>query len=126
MENLLLKEILKLVVVFVGPLTILCLLFFSGQPMIALAFLMGSLLGILRLKVFFGYIARSISQEESAKKAVPLITYLASLVFTLAAIGFVLIKAPAAGLAMLVGLVMIPVVVTIYAAMKGIELFRNR
>lgn len=126
MENVLFKQIVKFVLILVIPLTILGLLFFKGQPEIATAFFIGAILGIFRLKIFWGYISFTLKLEKSGKASMPLIKYLTSVVFTLAAIGLVLFKSPIVGLSMLIGLVAVPAAITAYAAIKGISLYREK
>lgn len=126
MENVLFNEIVKLVLIFISPLIILSLLFFNVKPAIALAFLIGAFLGILRLKALFSYITCILNREGKGKDTISLIKYLVSLIFTLAAIGFVLLKSVKMGLAILSGLIAIPIIVTIYSTVNGISLYRKR
>lgn len=126
MENLLFKEIVKLALILVSPLVILALLIFNEQPGIALGFLFGALLGVFRLKEFWGYITNALNHEKRNKDELSLIKYIASLLFTLGALGFIFVKSITIGLAILLGLVSVPIVVTVYAAMKGIALYREK
>lgn len=126
LENMLFKQIVKLVLFLVIPLAILSIFLYKVQPEIAIAFFVGALLGIFRLKEFWGYIAYNLNSEKQDKSKTPFIKYLASLVITIAAVSYVLFKSQIVGLAMLIGLVVIPIVVTIYAAFTGISLYKKK
>lgn len=124
MENILFKKILKVALLIVSPLTMFLLLLFSKQPGIALLFFIGALFGIVRLKIFWDYISSAINREESNKKTLSLIKYFGSLLLALGAGAFLLFKSAALGLAMLLGLLTIPMIVTGYSAIKGVALYR--
>jgi hypothetical protein len=126
LENMLFKQIVKLVLILVIPLAILSIFLYKVQPEIAIAFFVGALLGIFRLKEFWGYIAYNLNSEKQDKSRTPFIKYLASLVITITAVSYVLFKSQIVGLAMLIGLVVIPIVVTIYAAFTGISLYKKK
>lgn len=124
LEKILFRKIVKAALVIVSPLTILLLLLFSKQPGIALTFFIGALLGTARLKIFWDYIACAINREETNKKVLSIIKYFGSLLLALGAAAFILFKSTALGLAMLLGLITIPMIVTGYSAIKGVALYR--
>lgn len=126
MENILLKEILKTALIVISPLIVLALFFFHEQPEIALAVSIGVILGILRLKVFFNYITNVLNRKKSKKDVLALIKYLASLIFTFGTAALVIAKSISIGLALLFGLITVPIIVTFYSMLKGLSLYRKR
>jgi hypothetical protein len=115
-----------MVLIFISPLIVLSILSFHVQPGIAIAFFVGNLLGIFRLKAFFGYITCVINREKFIKDTISLIKYVAILLFSLGAIGFILFKSIIIGLAILLGLITVPIIVMIYTMLKGISLYRQK
>lgn len=126
MEKTLIKNIAALTLAVLIPLVILSLLLFKGQAQVALAIAVGALLGILRLEIFFGYIIRTINQRKSTQANLALMKYLASWLFTLGAIGFVVHKSVKLGLAAVFGLLTVSIAVTLYSFAKGITQSRNQ
>ena len=126
MEKTLFKEIVKLVCIVVSSLIILSLVFWDKQLELVIAFIFGVFLGVFRLKVLFRYVASVLNGGELKKDWMPMIKYAAFLVFTMAVIGFALVKSVTIGLAVLLGLIAVPILVTCYTAYKGISLYKKK
>lgn len=126
MENNLFKDVVKTALILVLPLLVLSLFFFDGQIGIAFAIAIGALLGIFRVKAFFSHITCSLNHEKSSIAAMAFIKYLANWLLTIGLIGFALVKSAAIGLAMLLGLITVPIAVAVYAMVKGISLYRKK
>jgi hypothetical protein len=126
MEKILFKEIVKLICIVVSSLIILSLIFWDKQLELVIAFIIGVFLGVFRLKALFGYVTGVLNGGKLKKDRMPIIKYASLLVFTIGAIGFALVKSVTIGLAVLLGLISVPILVTCYTAYKGISLYKKK
>lgn len=125
MEKILFKEIVKLICIVVSSLIILSLVFWDRQLELVIAYIFGVLLGVFRLKALFGYVSSVLNGGKLKRDRMPIVKYAAFLVFTIGTIGFALVKSVTIGLAVLVGLISVPILVTCYTAYKGISLYKK-
>jgi len=125
LSNALFKEIRKMILIIAIPMAILLLVFFNDKPVIAIAFLIGMFLGSFRLKALFSYLGCLLENEVAHNNAILMIRYVMSMFITLGLVGYALYKSEIVGLSLLFGLIVVPIIITIYALWQGISLYRK-
>lgn len=125
MKNIILKEIEKITLFLALPCTILLLVLFNEKPAIAVAYLIGLLLGVFRLKTLFNYITGILAIEDKQNASILMGSYIFSLFMSFAVLGFTLYKVTPMGIAILFGLITVPIIVTVYSVWKGVSLYRS-
>lgn len=126
MKNILFKEIEKIVLIFAIPMAIFLLVFFNERPQISIAFIIGAVLGVFRLKTLFAYIGNLLSNDEIHNNGFNMLKYMLSLFVSLGTMGFALYKSLAVGLSIVFGLVLVPITIMIYSIYQGISLYKKK
>lgn len=126
MKKILLRKVEILTLCVSVPIAILLLFVFSNKPEIAIAFLVGIILGLFRLYTLFNYINGVLNPETKHKNVVAMLKYMVNLMFSLGAIGYTLYKSVSIGVPILIGVITVPVILMFFSIWHGLSLGRSK
>lgn len=121
MKAKIVQDIQKIVLIASVPAVIVGLFVFTYKPVVIIAFLLGELLGIIRLRTLLTYI-NSVLDINTHKTNLFLIKYILNLFLCLSILSIALYLSSQIGISIVLGVISVPIILMIYAGWQGILL----